>query len=622
MAQRQTILKYYSTSPFYIKDIKSCAVRYDLELSSVKRVFQRICESAPHKPEFFAKWTFEKACNCVGPAKSLAIFEKEDFGQLLRRVFLTEYVLDKSTPIYTLPQLAETIYEFQNHLGRQRRHLIETGYPATNFRKSLWLDRNMGTLFPTREATVNPPAHLLHWDEYDVAFDDRYSSLLAGTREIERARFEKANSTTKLLSLFSEQKSFHEPGADGFSRDEYGNVQLSVSFHKRIEQAKMNDNENSRILTLADLLATRNVNPRIADTLEVLTSKQAERIESLRESVMNLKHRVFSLLPASIDSSDPKEVLNVLKCSLKENLKHDEVGFLLNVDGRCYAKPNELLSFGGHANGGLVLLIRLIFDVWVEVKYRLMHDLRDSFENLPLDAVFASYYEVIGKSWRSDLDRILDLAESCDNMRARSWDSFYHQFSSVWGELKESVHLGSVDVANKFAKPYENYVRSLIYSVGRHLSEHDCFPMDSPLSKRDTRDMSAWDKKNKFPFMKGLRWEEVQITFPKLHFMRAIVRGEIRKWHYNELGFGDGRQKGFRPDKAWTALLMIVTRGPLSLEDFDRDRNNISKHTISKLRKRLKQIFQINDDPFHSYWKKHAYIPRFNASLNEIPASN
>jgi hypothetical protein len=113
-------------------------------------------------------------------------------------------------------------------------------------------------------------------------------------------------------------------------------------------------------------------------------------------------------------------------------------------------------------------------------------------------------------------------------------------------------------------------------------------------------------------FPKDLTWKEVSIVFTSDEAVKIKARGIARKVTYLEMDFKDGR-KGDRPDSRWGFLLRLAQHGELRLDnsDIDQKTKDGAKTAVKDIRKRLKEFFGIDDDPFHKYRKVKAYKPRF-----------
>ena len=117
--------------------------------------------------------------------------------------------------------------------------------------------------------------------------------------------------------------------------------------------------------------------------------------------------------------------------------------------------------------------------------------------------------------------------------------------------------------------------------------------------------------KSLLPPIKASSWDEVQITFVSNESIR-IQAGDLDKpFSYAELGFKDGR-KVDTPDTRWRTLQKLAQHGEISWKtDTDQKIRNIAQKAIQDIRKKLKEITGLEDDPFEPYRKVKAYRPKF-----------
>jgi hypothetical protein len=116
----------------------------------------------------------------------------------------------------------------------------------------------------------------------------------------------------------------------------------------------------------------------------------------------------------------------------------------------------------------------------------------------------------------------------------------------------------------------------------------------------------------RFPNLLGLRWEDVIIRFFSDDSVEVRVGDVSKKYHFSELGYKDGR-KGDLPDSRWKILRMMAEhngetswRSKISTED----RGRLSA-AIKEIRRRLRELMTIEDDPFHPYRKSRGYKTKF-----------
>lgn len=113
------------------------------------------------------------------------------------------------------------------------------------------------------------------------------------------------------------------------------------------------------------------------------------------------------------------------------------------------------------------------------------------------------------------------------------------------------------------------------------------------------------------PPVPGRKWEDVTITFIS-HDSVRIEAGDLdKRLHFAEMGFKDGR-KGDIPDTRWAILREFAARnGTISWGDINVKHSDKMKSAIKDIRKRLKAVLGIAEDPFFPYRQVKAYKARF-----------
>ena len=100
------------------------------------------------------------------------------------------------------------------------------------------------------------------------------------------------------------------------------------------------------------------------------------------------------------------------------------------------------------------------------------------------------------------------------------------------------------------------------------------------------------------------KWEEITITVTSDNVVRIGARGQSKKHTGEELGFADGRV-GDKLTMVWGQLLVLARfNGELTNKDMAQygiKESEQFKQRISALRKRLREWFDIDNDPFYRY---------------------
>ena len=136
--------------------------------------------------------------------------------------------------------------------------------------------------------------------------------------------------------------------------------------------------------------------------------------------------------------------------------------------------------------------------------------------------------------------------------------------------------------------------------------------MQSAAEPPSPRDKNAERPIAQFLSPPGLRWEEVTITFISDDSIKVEARGHTEKYTFAEIGFKD-RRKGDLPDTRWGTLKTIAEHeGEVPWKaNLTQEQRHQLKKIVSDLRKRLKALMQIDDDPFEPYRTANAYKTKF-----------
>jgi hypothetical protein len=177
------------------------------------------------------------------------------------------------------------------------------------------------------------------------------------------------------------------------------------------------------------------------------------------------------------------------------------------------------------------------------------------------------------------------------------WREYFH--------LKAALQLQKTE--EKYDILFENFKVLAAEETQLALEEWKNPAKSSPKGSKKSSTPMAY-----FPQLDGLKWEEVTIAFISEESIKISARKISKTYTYAEIGFKDNRKRE-GSDTRWPFLKgMAQNQGELSwhtpLEIKDRDR---AKAAIRDLRKRLRAIVNINDNPFFSYRKYNMYRTKF-----------
>lgn len=121
---------------------------------------------------------------------------------------------------------------------------------------------------------------------------------------------------------------------------------------------------------------------------------------------------------------------------------------------------------------------------------------------------------------------------------------------------------------------------------------------------------------NLFQGLENLRWDEIVISFVTDDAVRIRTRRVDATYTYVEMGFKNRKARDASPDANWRIFRTVFA--PVHGEVFWSSSSEMPvaerhklKMVVYFLRKRLKQFFGIDDDPFHPYRKENSYKTKF-----------
>ena len=107
---------------------------------------------------------------------------------------------------------------------------------------------------------------------------------------------------------------------------------------------------------------------------------------------------------------------------------------------------------------------------------------------------------------------------------------------------------------------------------------------------------------------KDLDWGEISITFVDGHTVQIKARSFAQRFNFAELGMIDRKSAG--PNEMWKNLQTLAELGG-SVTGHEKYGRRIEKKRISLLRKQLKEIFDLSDDPI-PYSQEEGYVASFS----------
>lgn len=169
-----------------------------------------------------------------------------------------------------------------------------------------------------------------------------------------------------------------------------------------------------------------------------------------------------------------------------------------------------------------------------------------------------------------------------------------------------------------------------VYSAVEHSKKHGSAAGLELLIGEDAVKKARETKRSRiearFPSPPDLSWDEIHIRFTSNEVVDISARDQTHRYTYAEMGFKDRRTGD--PDLQWVVLRKVFARrsGEILEEDVSEEGFvDKLKHKVTLIRKRLKDFFGLQDDPFDSYTTRpHGYKTKFliSSSLYGSEASH
>lgn len=117
-----------------------------------------------------------------------------------------------------------------------------------------------------------------------------------------------------------------------------------------------------------------------------------------------------------------------------------------------------------------------------------------------------------------------------------------------------------------------------------------------------------------FPKLPDLKWEEVTLEVVSKDSIRIRARGQYQRFMFSDIGFTDKR-RGDMPNTRWEVMMELAeNEGQISYNMQSTGhylRSEMIPKAIQDIRKLLKEVLHIEDDPFWKYTPEHGYRCKF-----------
>jgi excisionase family DNA binding protein len=191
-----------------------------------------------------------------------------------------------------------------------------------------------------------------------------------------------------------------------------------------------------------------------------LDEGEAERLESLRGKVLNLRIAALTAIARGLRGTDPKAMWRGVRDAIQEALSVDDVYFLLGVDGSPsgfgLAHPESPLS----ADGALSALLGLAGYCEKELKLGTMAKTREALGGLVREEKrgrpripFNSYYEVLGTPKEERVEAGCDRLWKLEERERGFWSKYEQRVNRTLAEASAM----RVSIANMVRPEYASH---------------------------------------------------------------------------------------------------------------------------------------------------------------------
>ena len=516
-------------------------------------------------PAFNFTPSLEEALNFLPNDIALELFEKEDLTFLSKKEnFINK--ITKSYLFYTLDELANVLDDFIVQLKQNSEFIIKTGYPSHFFYKHKYLDmlsRCYYTRCPQR-----------------IEFYDPLSS----------------NSSPALWIRYSKSKFW----------DLINFIPTHISYTKNFllkykwEKGKYEE----------------------ASLIEGLPSKEAKILEDNRGLVFRFKLQILNCILQYLRNKGASDLWKSCFKIFLDNFPRDVFSFFLNIDFFYESSEKKELEVflkisniefpyrrteEPYLSGGVRHIFEAVKYFEKEIKIGTFSRPKAILNKIPKNIPLVSYYQSVNQPWQT----YIDLAHKTFLMLVEEEDKFNKEFNErvtrdIINFLKIKV---SFPIELKYLPIMSKFYKTIKLSEEKFNIVFHMTPIISPPSAIKKREPHI----RPFPIPPGITWPDISIRFvsDKTVQVRAGSVTEVR--NFIEMGFEDKRTHN--PDLAWWTLKLFGKyQGEISWADegINTQMRNKLKSRVKDIRKRLKFLFGLEDEPFDSYRRVKAYRVKFS----------
>lgn len=520
--------------------------------------------------------SLEEALNYLPSEYALDLFEKEDLTFLSKKEDFIKEINKGYLPFYTLDELVHVLEDFIFQLEQGSKFIIKTGYPTQTFIKHTFLDEFSRCYY------IRCPERI---EFYNPLFSDSYPECWIGFNKSE------------FWDLISEVPYLISPTKDVLLKYIWGEgsyEEAPLIEGLSSEEAKIIEEAEGRFLLFEYKLQI------LKTILQSLRNKDASDLwKSCLDIFLDYFKKVFAHF---LD-------IEVLYMSIKEKELEVFVN-IRNIGGYTYRRVES-----PYISGGLSQIDNVIGYFENEIKIGTFSKTKAILNKLPENVSLISYYQSVNQPWRKTLDlafnKFLELREE----EGEFAKEFYKRRSrDLQREFKVNLPI-ELEHVNQVKRFYSFIKSSKKQNLAFHIAVTPIFKTLGGLGIQPVKF---------FPTSPEANWYDVSICFIAKDDVEVRVGSTpLGVKNFIQMGFKDNRIHNNLKTKPILAWHVLRAFGQLQHEiswkdkDVDEKIRKSLKSCVKELRKKLKFLFGIEDDPFYSYKTKKAYKPKFNISVRE-----
>ncbi len=479
------------------------------------------------------------------------LFENNDIDDLMAlEYFFKDLDFDF---FYTYEELNNIIKPFIKYLSNNHNAIISTGFPLTSFEQSYWFYNNLSRLYPLKQP---------------------YAIL----------RKEKNKEGNFLLEYHWEKRPENLFNSSNLKKSDF----LNATYNSRYSFSAIDLIEDKRPILFELKIEILNI---LFDAL-------------LEKNCLGLWKKCIRCIADKLALEDFKSFVQIGEIhyffpDIYSEKKHENL----------FKKYNMSTSDYFFKQGGLTQIIELIFQVEKELRLGRINKTKTKLSDLGKNKKISTYYDLLSNI---DLSELFTIGAGLEEYQKEENEYRIFFKERLTNDLKKSFKTSLSNKPNG-----HDSIELLINSLMNKINSKTDFTESRNTSKTNTYNIIPI----KLP--PNTKWDRITIQFIDNENIKITAPDNLKHTSdYTEMGFKD--KKKLCPNAQWRFLqLLSLRKGYLSWKDLAEKRQALKEKDIEQLinqakkrkqllSKRLKNYFQIDENPFHDYRKKHAYEVKFH----------